>query len=114
VKFDRLGKTTSGQPIFAVDEEVAQEIRATFIIDLALLRSYGRSSKGLTDDEKLLLLELALWKVKRLLQTPFRYRSGCYLQCVSTDVSSDDTRYAGMPALQLKDRIHYALLSLSL
>ena len=37
VKFDRLGKTTSGQPIFSVDEETAQEIRATFIIDLALL-----------------------------------------------------------------------------
>ena len=42
VKFDRLGKTTSGQPIFAVDEETANVIRATFIIDLALLRSYGR------------------------------------------------------------------------
>src|SRR5262249_40597085 len=36
VKFDRLGKTTSGQPIFAVDEETAHQIRATFILDLAL------------------------------------------------------------------------------
>src|SRR5262249_24654556 len=42
VKFDRLGKTSSGQPIFAVDEETAQDIRATFVLDLALLRSYGR------------------------------------------------------------------------
>ena len=34
VKFDRLGKTLSGQPIFAVDEETAREIRATFLLDL--------------------------------------------------------------------------------
>ena len=42
VKFDKLLMTTSGQPIFAVDEETAHEIRATFVIDLALLRSFGR------------------------------------------------------------------------
>ena len=42
VKFDKLLMTTSGQPIFAVDEETAREIRATFVIDLALLRSFGR------------------------------------------------------------------------
>ena len=45
VKFDRLGKTTSGQPIFAVDDATAHEIRATFILDLALLRSFGRKDK---------------------------------------------------------------------
>jgi CRISPR-associated protein Csb1 len=45
VKFDRLGKTTSGQPIFAVDDETATEIRATFILDVALLRSFGRTEK---------------------------------------------------------------------
>ena len=42
VKFDRLGKTTSGQPIFAVDDATAREVRATFILDIALLRSFGR------------------------------------------------------------------------
>jgi len=87
VKFDRLGKTTSGQPIFAVDEETADSIVATFILDLALLRSYGRGEKdekgqkGLTGRQKRLLLDLAVWKIKRLLQAPFRFRTGCHLMC---------------------------------
>lgn len=81
VKFDRLGKTTSGQPIFAVDDETADSIVATFIIDLALLRSYGRGDKGLGDPQKRLLLDLAVWKIKRLLSSPFRFRSGCQLTC---------------------------------
>lgn len=51
VKFDPLGKTTSGQPIFSVDEETANDIRASFLIDLALLRSYGRDEKGLNDKQ---------------------------------------------------------------
>ena len=81
VKFDRLGKTTSGQPIFSVDEETAHEIRATFIIDLALLRSYGRGENGLNNDQKTLLLDFALWKIKQLLARPFRYRTQCFLGC---------------------------------
>lgn len=89
VKFDRLGKTLSGQPIFAVDEETAREIRATFILDLALLRSYGRSDKGLNDDQKKLLLSLALWKIKSLLAQPFRFRSQCHLHCTGVVLSSD-------------------------
>ena len=91
VKFDRLGKTLSGQPIFAVDEETAQEIRATFILDLALLRSYGRRNKGLNDAQKQLLLGLALWKIKRLLAQPFRYRSQCYLRCVEIEITVEDS-----------------------
>ena len=85
VKFDRLGKTTSGQPIFAVDDETAHSIVATFVFDLALLRSYGRgdggNKQGLTKKKKRMLLDLALWKVKKLLESPFRFRSGCLLQC---------------------------------
>jgi CRISPR-associated protein Csb1 len=81
VKFDRLGKTTSGQPIFAVDDETASEIRATFIVDLALLRSFGRDGSGLGLAEKQALVALALWKVGQLLGGPFRYRSGCDLEC---------------------------------
>ena len=45
VKFDRLQKTTSGQPIFAKDEETAREIRATLHYRPffgGILRSYGR------------------------------------------------------------------------
>jgi len=89
VKFDRLGKTTSGQPIFAVDEETAQEIRATFIIDLALLRSYGRGNDGLSDNEKKLLLDLAMWKIRQLLAHPFRYRTQCFLGCESVTIETE-------------------------
>jgi CRISPR-associated protein Csb1 len=87
VKFDRLGKTTSGQPIFAVDDATAREIRATFILDLALVRSFGRTNGdrtlGLTEKQKEFLVALALWKINRLLASPFRFRSGCHLECVS-------------------------------
>jgi len=87
VKFDRLGKTTSGQPIFAVDEATASEIRATFILDVALVRSFGRKNGdavlGLSDKQKEFVVALALWKIKRLLEQPFRFRSGCHLECVS-------------------------------
>ena len=89
VKFDRLGKTTSGQPIFAVDEETAQEIRATFIIDLALLRSYGRGEDGLNGNQKKLLLDLAMWKIKQLLARPFRYRTQCFLGCESITIETE-------------------------
>jgi CRISPR-associated protein Csb1 len=90
VKFDRLGKTTSGQPIFAVDDTTANEIRATFVLDVALLRSFGRTDKkgsgdedrvrGLSERQKEFLIALALWKIDRLLSSPFRYRSGCHFE----------------------------------
>jgi CRISPR-associated protein Csb1 len=80
VKFDKLGKTTSGQPIFSVDKETAREIRATFVIDLSLIRSFGRGANGLNDNQKVFLLELALWKIGRLLSGPYRFRSGCDLK----------------------------------
>ncbi len=89
VKFDRLQKTTSGQPIFSVDEETAQEIRATFIIDLGLLRSYGRDDKGLNDAQKKLLLDLALWKIKQLVARPFRYRTQCFLGCCGITIETE-------------------------
>ncbi len=85
VKFDRLGKTTSGQPIFAVDDATAREIRSTFILDSALARSFGRengsAALGLTSAQKKFLVALALWKIQRLCETPFRFRSGCHLKC---------------------------------
>jgi CRISPR-associated protein Csb1 len=90
VKFDRLGKTVSGQPIFDVDEETAHEIRATFILDLALLRSYGRGPHGLAEAQKRLLLELSLWKIQWLLGQPFRYRTGCHLMCSRIELSTEE------------------------
>jgi len=89
VKFDRLQKTTSGQPIFAVDEETAEQIRATFVLDLALLRSYGRDNNGLSDSQKKLLLNLALWKIRQLTLRPFRYRSNCFLKCDGLSAAID-------------------------
>lgn len=81
VKFDKLGKTTSGQPIFAVDEETARVIQATFVLDLSLVRSFGRGDKlGLKERQKVFLLELAFWKIKQLLAAPFRFRSNCDLR----------------------------------
>ncbi len=89
VKFDRLQKTTSGQPIFAKDEETAERIQATFVLDLGLLRSFGRDKNGLNPKQKTLLLSFALWKVRRLLLQPFRYRSECFLKCDSLSLAID-------------------------
>lgn len=92
VKFDRLGKTTSGQPIFAIDDATAQTIRATFVLDISLVRSFGRKSDktelGLSVKQKEFLVALALWKVQQLLVSPFRFRSGCHLRC--TGITSGD------------------------
>jgi len=85
VKFDRLGKTTSGQPIFAVDDATAESIRATFVIDVSLIRSFGRTkgetTLGLSESQREFLVALALWKIQKLLASPFRFRSGCHLRC---------------------------------
>lgn len=117
VKFDRLGKTNSGQPIFAVDEATAREIRATFILDVALVRSFGRkngdTTRGLNDKQKEFLVALALWKVKRLLEQPFRFRSGCHLECIALEHEGEEIeidvdikeaiRKASFPAPQITD-----------
>jgi len=87
VKFDRLGKTTSGQPIFAVDDVTAESIRATFALDVGLIRSFGRKKGekplGLSEKQQEFLVALALWKIRRLLASPFRFRSGCHLRCTA-------------------------------
>jgi len=101
VKFDRLGKTTSGQPIFSVDEETAESIWATFVIDLALLRSYGRNGNGLNTAQKRLLLQLALWKIRRLTESPFRFRSGCYLECVETHFQAGPQTADALPGIDI-------------
>ena len=84
MKFDRLGKTISGQPIFAVDDATAESIRATFVIDVSLIRSFGRkkgeTTLGLSEKQQEFLVALALWKVQQLLASPFRFRSGCHLR----------------------------------
>lgn len=105
VKFDRLGKTTSGQPIFSVDEETAREIRATFIVDLAMLRSYGRGESGLSAPRKRLLLDLAIWKIGHLLEQPFRYRTQCHLSCESVSLTAGEQKAATIPKVDIKRSI---------
>jgi CRISPR-associated protein Csb1 len=83
VKFDKLEKTDSKQSIFPVDKETANEIRATFVIDISLIRSFGRGTNGINDNQKVFLLELALWKIGRLLAEPYAFRSGCDLKLAS-------------------------------
>jgi len=106
VKFDRLGKTTSGQPIFAVDDAIAREVRATFILDTALVRSFGRNNGnvtlGLGDRQKKFLIALALWKIQQLCQTPFRFRSGCHLKCAKL---TDDQGQEVTIEVNIKDAI---------
>lgn len=121
VKFDRLGKTTSGQPIFAVDDATAESIRATFVLDVSLLRSFGRkrternneTQLGLAEEQQEFLVALALWKVQTLLEAPFRFRSGCHLR--RTALKSGDgeveldinirqaVKNAGFPKLPVTD-----------
>ena len=91
MKFDKLGKTNSGQPIFAKDEETASEIRATFVIDLSLIRSFGRGEdKGLNAAQKQLLLGVALWKIGKLLSSSFRFRSECDLELERIKIDGKD------------------------
>ncbi len=100
VKFDRLGKTTSGQPIFAVDDVTAGSIRATFVLDVSLIRSFGRTKEedgnktqlGLTEDQKAFLVALALWKIQKLTQGCFRFRSGCHLECKTLESCGQEVK----------------------
>lgn len=107
VKFDRLGKTTSGQPIFSVSEETASDIRATFILDMALIRSFGRGNLGLNDAQKRLLLDLSLWKIRQLLVRPFRYRTQCHLKCdaVTLSTESQEDFVNTLPTIAIGDSI---------
>lgn len=108
VKFDKLGKTTSGQPIFSVDKETAREIRATFVIDLSLIRSFGCGANGLNNNQKVFLLELALWKIGRLLSGPYRFRSGCDLKLAAL-ARIEDGKPTELAATELHRNISTAI-----
>lgn len=108
VKFDKLGKTNSGQPIFAKDEETATEIRATFVIDLSLIRSFGRGNDhGLRDVKKQFLLGFALWKIEKLLAKSFRYRSECDLKFSILKIDGEDKEIQAL-AINIEDLISHA------
>ena len=97
VKFDKLGKTNSGQAIFAKDEETASEILATFVIDLSLIRSFGRGEdKGLNAAQKQFLLGFSLWKINKLLSSSFRYRSECDLELEKIKINGEDREISAL------------------
>lgn len=79
VKNDRVdpsgdAKRGFGNVPFHRTEFVAREINAYFNLDLALLRGYG-----LGDDATKLLINLALFKVRRFLAMGLRLRTACDL-----------------------------------
>lgn len=81
-----------GNVPFSREEFVSPEISAFFKLDLAQLRGYG-----LGDDVFQLLVALALFKVRALLETGLRLRTACDLECTEIEVK----RPAGfsLPAL---------------
>ncbi len=107
VKFDRLGKTTSGQPIFAVDDATAESIRATFVLDVSLIRSFGRmkgtDTLGLSENQQRFLVALALWKIQKLLESPFRFRSGCHLRRTTLKSNEQEVEMEVSIAQAIKD-----------
>jgi len=58
-------------------EYTAEHIRASFNVDLALLRGYGLSEEALD-----CLLHLALLKIRRFLNQGLRLRTACDFECV--------------------------------
>ena len=82
VKNDRVNpsgeaKQGFGNVPFHRTEFTAAEIKAFFNLDLSLLRGYG-----LGDDATNLLINLALFKIRRFLSTGLRLRSACDLDVV--------------------------------
>ncbi|MCW5757133.1 MAG: type I-U CRISPR-associated protein Cas7 [Phycisphaeraceae bacterium] len=64
-----------GNVPFPRTEFTAREIKASFNLDLALLRGYG-----LSDEANRLLIALALFKIQKFLRTGLRLRSACDLE----------------------------------
>ncbi len=76
---NRMGKMQEGN--------VAAENKEAVI---ALLRRQQIMVSAVTEKGKEFLLALALWKIQRLLASPFRFRSGCHLRCATLTSSAAD------------------------
>jgi len=68
-------KSGEGNVPFHRTEFIAEEIKAYFNLDLALLQGYG-----LPDDAQKLLIALSLFKIRRFLSTGLRLRTACDLE----------------------------------
>lgn len=103
VKVDRVqptkggeGKTAKegyGNVPFARDEYVSPKITAYFNLDLAQIRAFG-----LGENAKRLLVALALFKIRRFLDTGLRLRTACDLDCGALQVTRPATGFE-VPAL---------------
>jgi CRISPR-associated protein Csb1 len=92
VKFDRAlpkpkvagvdAKGGYGNVPFHRSEFTAREITAFFTVDLAQLRGYGLPASATE-----LLMVLALWKIRRFLESSMRLRTACELELVNGDSS---------------------------
>jgi CRISPR-associated protein Csb1 len=92
VKFDRVlpkpsvagvdAKTGYGNVPFHRTEFTAKSITAFFSLDLAQIRGYG-----LGDNATNLLIALALWKVRRFLDSNMRLRTACELELAEGETS---------------------------
>jgi len=76
---DNAGDASSGVGSipFTRMEYTAKSIHAYFNVDVAQIRNYG-----LGPDQTKLLVVLALWKVRKFIDTPFRPRTACDLRVV--------------------------------
>ena len=45
---------------------------------------------GLSDKQQEFLVALALWKIQKLLESPFRFRSGCHLRRMTLKSGGED------------------------
>lgn len=77
----KSAKEGYGNVPFPRDEFVSPSIVAYFNLDLAQLRGYG-----LGNNAHQLLVALALFKIRALLETGLRLRTACDLECVGIDI----------------------------
>lgn len=82
-----------GNVPFARDEYVAPRITAYFNLDLAQIRAFG-----LSEAAQQLLIALALYKIRRFLETGLRLRTACDLDLETLTVTRPDA--FKMPSLE--------------
>ncbi len=90
-----------GNVPFARSEYTAKTILASFSMDVALLRSYG-----LPEPAQRLLVELALWKIQRFLDSGLRLRTACDLEMTENGLRVRRPNDMLIPSLaELDDRL---------
>lgn len=87
-------KSGFGNVPFARDEFVAEQIDCHFNLDLAQIRGYGLDPKA----EKLLIL-LALYRIRKLLDGDLRLRTACDLEVDNEKVIASRPKDFNLPSL---------------